>query len=78
MYDEFIILSTGKIINVYDLEYAGWYNSVSGYLYGEPISRPRQFLLYFGNKNSFYLNEEEGEEFISAFKGRYGVNTKSE
>lgn len=81
MYDEFIILSTDRIISLWDFRVGNWkevydYNNLE-YIWGVSLKKripTKVYALLYENGKSEWLTEEEGNEFISIFKGRYGVN----
>lgn len=81
MYDEFIMLSTDRIISTWDFRVGTWkeiydWNNFE-LLWGFSIRKvaPKKvYAILYENGKSEWLTEDEGKEFISIFKGRYGIN----
>lgn len=86
MFDEYIMLSNDRIVDVWNLKSDSWgktydwntLESIWGWSIKKVHDMPSSVYILVYDNHTEYLNEEEGKEFVSIFKGRYGVNNKSE
>lgn len=60
MFDEFIILSTDRIIDVWNLRGGAWDEN--------------EYRLLYENQIEMVLDELEAKEFIARFRSRYAAN----
>lgn len=63
MFDDFIILSTDRIIDIWNLKSGAWLND-----------EDNSYILLYSESPPVFLTEAEGKEFLQIFKGRYEVN----
>lgn len=61
MFDEFIILSTDRIVDIWNLRGGGWETD--------------EYHLFYDNQIEMILSEFEGREFITRFRNKESLNS---